>query len=127
MAFINLVLLFAAGILLNMALLHFFSFVETRHHPVIARSSMPHLASALWATLQLALAIGILLATQYRFQANLDTLAVFLGFAGWGILLGLLYDRKRRQQEAEAAPEQRESPHRRAPTTASRGRDKLGR
>jgi hypothetical protein len=95
-------LLLLAGIALNMSLLHFFAFVETRNHPVIARSAMPHLASALWATVQLSVAAAILLGLNYRFAANLDTLFVFVGFCGWGLALGYLYDRHRSGSAEEA-------------------------
>jgi hypothetical protein len=88
-------LLFVAGILLNMGLLHFLAFMETRNHPMVARFAMPHLASALWGTLQLALGLWILLALHYRFDALADTGPLFVGFACWGIALGYLYDRKR--------------------------------
>ncbi len=89
-------LLFIAGILLNMALLHFFSFAETRNHPMVARWSWPHLASALWATLQLALALVILLGVRYRLAADLGTIFLFVGFSLWGVAIGYFYDRKRR-------------------------------
>lgn len=99
--YLNPVLLLAAGILLNMALLHFFSFMETRYHPIIARSASPHLASALWATVQLALALTIILATRYRLAASPETAALFVGFCGWGVLLGFLYDGKSRRRQAD--------------------------
>jgi hypothetical protein len=62
----------------------------------MARSGSPHLVSALWATPQLGLALLILLAAGFRVSAILDAAALFVGFAFWGILLGLLYDRDRR-------------------------------
>ena len=94
---LHFILLLLAGVLLNMGLLHFFSFMETRSHPFIARSAMPHLASSLWATLQLSLGLGILLALGYRFAVSLDTLVLFLGFALWGVALGYFYDRNTRR------------------------------
>lgn len=53
----RLALFFLAGILLNMSLLHYLAFMETRTHPFVPRSRSPHLTSALWATLQLGLAL----------------------------------------------------------------------
>jgi hypothetical protein len=94
---IDCALLALAGILFNMSLLHFFSFAETRNHPVIAQASWPHLASALWASLQLVLGLTILLVLRYRFELNVGTLCLFSGFALWGIAIGYFYDRKRRE------------------------------
>ena len=90
-------LYFLAGILLNMALVHLVNFAETRHHPIIARSKTPKLASTLWGLGYLFFGLLILLLFHYQFALNLDTIFTFLGFSVWAIFLGAIAEKRDRQ------------------------------
>ena len=85
---------FFAGILLNMSLVHLANFSETRHHPIIARSKRPKLASTLWGLGYLFFGGLILLLLHYQFMLNLETGFIFLGFSGWAIFLGILAEKR---------------------------------
>jgi hypothetical protein len=54
-------LYFLSGILLNMSLAHMVNFAETDHHPIIAKTKFPKLASTLWMLVYLSLGTIILL------------------------------------------------------------------
>ena len=70
MIFLNYLLCFIAGILLNMSLVHLVNFSETRHHPIIARSKVPRLASTLWGLGYLFFGGLILLLLHYQFTLS---------------------------------------------------------
>jgi hypothetical protein len=83
-----------AGILLNMSLVHLVNFSETRHHPIIARSKKPKLASTLWGLGYLFFGALILLLLHYQFLLSLETGLIFLGFSGWAIFLGIIAEKR---------------------------------
>ncbi len=86
-------LYFFAGLLLNMSLEHLVNFNITLHHPMIARTGSPKLASTLWGLGQLFLGGLILLLLHYRFELSWNTFFVFLGFSLWAIFLAFISDR----------------------------------
>ena len=90
-------LYFIAGVLLNMSLVHLVNFTETRHHPMIARSTMPKLASTLWGLGYLFFGVLILLLLHYQFALSLATVCIFLGFSMWAIFLGIIAEKADRQ------------------------------
>ncbi len=81
MSILNACLYFVSGVLLNMSLVHLVNFAETRHHPIIARSKFPKLASTIWGLIYLFLGGFILLALNYQFEWQLSTALIFLGFS----------------------------------------------
>jgi len=91
-------LLFGAGILLDMSLVHLLNVDETRHHPMIRMWKWPRLASSVWGVIQLFCGGFILLALDFKFALDVKTLLVFLGFSGWAILIG--YWSSRREQRS---------------------------
>lgn len=97
MSVLNYLLYFIAGILLNMSLVHLVNFAETRHHPMIARSKTPRLASTLWGLGYLFLGMLILLWLHYQFAMSLATALIFLGFSAWAIFLGIIAEKRDRQ------------------------------
>ncbi len=88
---------FVSGIFLNMSLNHLVNFSETRRHPMIARWKSPKLTSSIWGCIQLFAGGIILLLLGYKFELNLNTLFIFLGFSVWAIFLGALGDRADRR------------------------------
>jgi hypothetical protein len=83
---VSYVLLFAAGICLDMAGMHLFDFAVTSRHPMIRRWRFPRLASTISGLIQLAVAGAILFGVGYRFADGASTLAVFAGFASWALV-----------------------------------------
>jgi hypothetical protein len=94
---VNYLLCFIAGILLNMSLVHLVNYAEARHHPIVARSKTPKLASTLWGLLYLFLGVLILLLLHYQFVLSLSTGLIFLGFSVWAIFLGIIAEKRDRQ------------------------------
>jgi len=94
-------LYFLAGIFLHMSVLHYFSFYEVQHDPLIARSVTPYLASKLWATVQLFCGIIILVFGKFQFGLNIPSLFVALGFAFWGVLTGMLSSKRYPRQQTD--------------------------
>ncbi len=85
-----------SGILMNMALVHLVNFAETSHHPIIARSKRPRLASTLWGLGYAFFAGLILLLLRYRFELSLATFMIFLGFSAWATFLAIIAERRQR-------------------------------
>ena len=90
-------LYFLAGILLNMSLVHLVNFAETRHHPMIARSKRPRMASTLWGLGYLFFGLLMLLLLHYQFTLSLDTALLFLGFSVWAIFLAATAEKRKHQ------------------------------
>jgi len=88
---------FLAGILLNMSLVHLVNFAETSHHPMIARSKRPRMASTLWGLGYLFFGLLILLLLHYQFALGLDTVIIFIGFSAWAIFLAATAEKRERQ------------------------------
>ncbi len=99
MIVLNYLLYFVSGVFLDMSLIHLTDFDETRHHPMIARSKYPKLASTLWGLFQLFCGILILLLLKYKFELQLSTAFIFLGFAVWAVLLGINSQRRDRREK----------------------------
>lgn len=95
MTILKLFLCFISGVLLNMAMVHLFNFAETSHHPIIARSKHPHMASTLWSLGYLFSGCLALMLVHFRFEISLDALAIFLGFAAWAIFLATIAERRK--------------------------------
>lgn len=87
-------LYFCAGIFFHISMLHFFCFSETASHPMIRIWKSPKTASSIWGSIQLFSGLLIILLLKYQFGLNLNTLFLFIGFSGWGILRGFILDRK---------------------------------
>jgi len=87
-------LFFLAGVFLHMSLLHFFSFYETRHHPMIARAKNPYFASKVWGVIQALCGMMILVFGKYQFGENIPTLCLILGFCFWAVFLGVFAGRR---------------------------------
>ena len=96
MIILDSLLYFLAGILLNMSLVHLVNFAETRHHPMIARSKRPRMASTLWGLGYLFFGSLILLLLHYQLVLSLDTVFIFLGFSAWAIFLAATAERRER-------------------------------
>jgi hypothetical protein len=97
MIVLDYLLYFIAGILLNMSLVHLVNFAETRHHPIIARSKAPRLASTLWGLGYLFFGALILLLLHYQFALHLDSAFLFLGFSAWSIFLARIAEKRDKQ------------------------------
>ena len=97
MIILDYLLTFIAGILLNMSLVHLVNFSETRHHPIIARTKAPRLASTLWGLGYLFFGALILLLLHYQFTLHLDTAFLFLGFSAWAIFLATLAEKRNKE------------------------------
>ena len=99
MSIFNACLYFISGVLLNMSLVHLVNFAETRRHPMIARSNYPKLASTIWGLVYLFMGGFILLALNYKFEWQLSTALIFLGFSVWAIFLGIVSERSDRKEQ----------------------------
>ena len=99
MDILNYFLYFLSGIFLNMSLIHLTDFDETKHHPMIARSKYPKLASTIWGLIQLFFGLLILLLLNYKFELQPSTAFIFLGFSIWAIFLGIVSMRRDRKTQ----------------------------
>ena len=94
MILINLFLLFCAGIFFHMSIKHYFCFSETIDDPLIRMWKYRYIACTIWATVQLAAGLLIIFFLNYQFEPSIESLFLFIGFSSWGILRGIIMEKK---------------------------------
>ena len=90
----RLISLFFAGIFLQMSLVHMLRPEETKGHYTIRMAKSPRRASAAWGLFQLAAALAIAIAFDFKLAFDWESLAAFLGFAAWGMFMAGLAAKK---------------------------------